>query len=147
MLLRIYLKTTKAICMGKINKMIFIDASFYLSLLNPNDSNHQKAIELSEQHKKGDYATSQSVLGEVLTVGSQRFDKSLTVEFVEEIFKSHTKIVLEKRELVKDAFNFFKSVKSKNVSWVDSYSFVIMKRLGIKKLLTFDKHLKQLARS
>ena len=102
--------------------MIFIDASFYLSLLNPNDSNHQKAIELSEQHKKGDYATSQSVLGEVLTVGSQRFDKSLTVEFVEEIFKSHTKIVLEKRELVKDAFNFFKSVKSKNVSWVDSYS-------------------------
>lgn len=132
--------------MGKINKMIFIDASFYLSLLNPNDSNHQKAIELSVQHKKGDYVTSQLVLGEVLTVGSQRFDKDLTVKFVEEIFKSHTKIVLEKRELVKDAFNLFKRIKSKNISWMDSYSFVIMKRLGIKKLLTFDKHFKQLAR-
>lgn len=123
--------------------MIFIDASFYLSLLNPNDSNHQKAIKLSLQCKDEDYATSQSVLGEVLTVGSQRFDKNLTIKFVEEILKSNTRVVLEQQGLIKYGLSFFKKIKSKNVSWVDCYSFAIMKKLGIKKALTFDKHFKR----
>lgn len=123
--------------------MVFIDASFYLSLLNPKDSNHEKSIEMGKKHKGKDYVTTYMVLGEVLTVGSQRFDKFLTIEFVEEILGSKTKIVLEKADLVKRAFSIFKKIKSKNVSWVDCYSFAVMEKLKIKMFLSFDRHFKK----
>lgn len=124
--------------------MIFIDASYYLSLLNSADSNHRKAIEVSLHHKNEVYVTSQAVLGEVLTVGSQRIDKDLTIEFVEEILKSRTRVVLETKEFVDEAFLLFKKTETKNISWVDCYSFSIMKKLKIKEALSFDRHFKQL---
>jgi len=124
--------------------MIFIDASFYLSLLNSKDSNHKKAVEMGLKYEGEVYITSQAVLGEVLTVGSQRIDKRLTIDFVEEILKSRTRIILETKEYVDDAFLFFKRTESKNISWVDCYSLSIMKKLKIKEALSFDKHFKQL---
>ena len=123
--------------------MIFIDASFYLSLLNPNDFNHKESIRLGKKYQDEEYVTTQMILGEVMTVGSQRFDKALTVKFIEEILKSRTRVLLENQELIKQAFTFFKKVKSKNVSWVDCYSLTAMRKLDIKVALTFDKHLKQ----
>ena len=122
--------------------MIFIDASFYLSLLNPKDNNHEKAIKIGQEYESEEYVTSQMVLGEVLTVGSQRFDKTLTIKFIEEVLKSRTRVILEKPELIKRAYDIFKKIRSKNVSWVDCYSFAIMEKLKIKKALTFDKHFK-----
>lgn len=120
--------------------MLFVDASFYLSLLNPNDSNYQKAILIGKQYFQEDFVTTQMVLGELLTVGSQRFDKKLTIEFVEEILKSNTKIVLEKPELIKKSFQLFKKIKIKDISWVDCFSFIVMQKLKINKALSFDKH-------
>ena len=119
--------------------MLFIDASFYLALLNSSDNNHGGAIAFGEKYGDEDYVTSHMVLGEVLTVGSQRFDRDLAIRFVEEIFRSRTKIVLEKRNLLVRAMEIFKNIKSKNVSWVDCYSFAVMEKLGIEKALTFDK--------
>lgn len=124
--------------------MIFIDASFYLSLLNSGDANHKKAVGIGSRYKNEVYVTSQAILGEVLTVGSQRIDKKLTLGFVEEILKSDTRIVLETKELVDEAFLLFKKTESKNISWVDCYSLSIMKKLKIKEALSFDKHFKQL---
>lgn len=124
--------------------MIFIDTSFYLSLLNSKDNNHKKALETGSHYKDEIYVTSQAILGEVLTVGSQRIDKKLTIQFVEEILKSQTRTILETREYIDEAFLIFKKIKSKNISWVDCYSLAIMKKLKIKKALSFDKHFKQL---
>lgn len=124
--------------------MIFIDASYYLSLLNSQDSNHKKAVETGLRYKNEVYITSQAVLGEVLTVGSQRIDKKLTISFVDEILKSRTRIILETKEYIDEAFLIFKRTESKNISWVDCYSLSIMKKLKIKEVLSFDKHFKQL---
>ena len=124
--------------------MVFIDASFYLSLLNPQDNNHQKAMLIAEKYKNADYITSYMVLGELLTVASMRYDKELAILFVEKILKSRTKIIMEKKELIKKAFDIFKQIRSKNISWVDCYSLVLMKKLKIKKALTFDRHFKKL---
>lgn len=123
--------------------MIFIDASFYLSLLNSKDNNHKKALEIGKEHSGKDQVTTQMVLGEVLTVGAQRFNKPLTIKFVEEIFKSSTRIVLEKPELIKKTFLIFQKIRSKNISWVDCYSFIVMKELKIEQALTFDRDFKK----
>lgn len=87
--------------------------------------------------------TSQAVLGELLTVGSMRYDKELTIEFVEAILQSNTRVVLEKYNLIKRAFSIFKSIKSKNISWVDCFSFAIIEKFKIQKILTFDKDFKR----
>ncbi|MDP1722302.1 MAG: PIN domain-containing protein [Candidatus Gottesmanbacteria bacterium] len=126
--------------------MIFVDASFYISLLKPTDSNHDAAVALAREHGMAPKLTSQAILGEVATVGSQRFSKEATIAFVEDILRGSTTTVLfETHELVIRAWEIFKMVKSKNISWVDCYSVAIIEAYKIKTVLTFDKDLARLA--
>ena len=128
--------------------MIFIDSSFYLSLLKKDDSNHVKAADwwrtLAEDESK---MTSQAILGEVLTVGSQRHDRSLTIAFVSKILAGNTIIILETATLVTRAWEIFKKVAKKDVSWVDCFSLAIMEAYKIKTIFTFDRDLQKMIRS
>ena len=126
--------------------MIFVDASFYVSLLKPTDSNHDNALAIAKEHGMAPKLTSQAVLGEVATVGSQRFSKEATIAFIENILHGMTTTVLfETHELVTRAWEIFKRVKSKNISWVDCYSRAIIEAYKIETVLTFDKDFKKLA--
>lgn len=127
--------------------MIFVDASYYISLLKPADSNHKAALRLARQYKKEELMTSQAVLGEVATVGSQRYNKEATVAFIEGILQGTTTIILERQELVDRAWEMFKKVTKKNVSWVDCYSLAIMETYKIEIALTFDRDLRRLISS
>lgn len=124
---------------------VFIDASFYLSLLNADDSCHQQALEQAVNYADFQYITSQAVLGEVLTVGSQRYDRHRTIDFVEEIRSSDTDIVLETPDLVRSAFDIFCTLSNKNISWVDCYSFAIMKSFRVDQSLSFDRDFRKFA--
>lgn len=119
--------------------MLFIDASAYLSLLNPDDNNHQHALDLIKKITQKKFVTSQAVLGEVLTVGSMRFDKEKTIKFVEKILNSKTLVILETSPLTTLAFKLFKKVESKNISWIDCYSQAIINSYHITKVFTFDQ--------
>ena len=125
--------------------MIFIDASAYIGVLNPSDSNHAKALNLSnlfltqETHTMTSYA----VLGEVLTIGSMRYNRKASIDFVKGIFESKTTIVAENSELRKKAFKIFQDIKDKDVGWVDCYSFAIIDYYKIEKVFSFDKDFKK----
>lgn len=101
--------------------MILVDASYYLSLLL-NDSNYSKALRICRSLNATDCVTSQAVLGEVLTVGSMRFNRQAAVTLVQQIIDSGTTIILESSEIVVLAREIFVKVRSKNVGWVDCYS-------------------------
>lgn len=128
--------------------MIFIDSSFYLSIFRKNDSNHEKAINwwrtIPDDAQK---MTSQAILGEVLTVGSQRYDRRLTIAFVEEIHAGNTTIMLETASLVARTWEIFKEITKKDISWVDCYSLAIIQTYKIEMVLTFDKDFQKLAAS
>lgn len=125
--------------------MIFVDASYYVSLLKPSDSNHDTALRLAKQYQNEELMTSQAVLGEVATVGSQRYNKTATVAFIEGILREGTTIiVLEKQELVDRAWEIFKKVTKKDISWVDCYSRAIIETYKIETVLTFDEDFKRL---
>ncbi|MDO8452077.1 MAG: PIN domain-containing protein [bacterium] len=126
--------------------MIFVDASYYISLLKPTDSNHKNALILAKRYEEDALMTSQAVLGEVATVGSQRYNKEATVAFIEGILQAGTTtIILERSEFVDRTWHIFKTIKSKNVSWVDCYSLAIIEAYKIKTILAFDKDLRRLA--
>ena len=117
---------------------VFVDASYYIALLNSRDTNHNKALAFAEQYSENKYLTSYAILGEVLTVGSQRYSRQITIRFAEKIMNSSTVVVLEEQDVVDSAFRIFEKIKNKNVSWVDCYSFAIMKKYRIRKALSFD---------
>ncbi|OGG13598.1 hypothetical protein A2875_01190 [Candidatus Gottesmanbacteria bacterium RIFCSPHIGHO2_01_FULL_46_14] len=125
--------------------MIFIDASLYLSILRHNDSNHAKAVTWWKSFPDDvQKMTSQAILGEVLTVGSLRYDRRLTIAFVEKIRAGKTTIMLETPPLVARGWEIFKNVSKKDVSWVDCYSCAIIQAYKIETVLTFDRDLQLL---
>lgn len=126
--------------------MIFIDASFYLSVLL-RDDNYPIASQKYERLNPLDCVTSQAVLGEVLTVGSMRFDRPLSIKFVTSITSSGTLVVIENPALIYDTWTNFREVKKKDVGWVDCYTLVIMKQYSVTDMLSFDLTLLKLANS
>jgi len=129
--------------------MIFIDSSAYIGILSPLDSNHKKALELSSQLivRENTVITSYAVLGEVLTVGSMRYNRAASIEFVKSIFESKTKIVSEDDVLIEKAFKIFQKINDKDVGWVDCYSFAIIEYYKIDKVFSFDKDFKKHTKS
>lgn len=122
---------------------IFIDTSAYLSILLLNDPNRQKAITILKSIKNEELVTSYAVLGEVLTVASQRYDKEKAIKFVQDIMNEATQIILEDQNLIKRAYIIFKQIKNKDVSWVDCYSFAIIEKYKIEKVFSFDRDFKK----
>lgn len=124
---------------------IFIDASAYLSALMLHDPNHTKTAEIlmNLEQTEEDLVTSYGIIGEILTVSSQRYDKQKGIEFVKSILNSPTHILLETPELMKRSFELLQQIKSKNISWVDCYSFAIIETYKIEKVFSFDKDFKR----
>jgi predicted nucleic acid-binding protein len=123
---------------------VFIDASAYIALLKPSDPHHRQANRLIKKFKKNRPLTTYSILGEVLTVGSMRVDKINTIKFVEDIQQGPALLIRENEELWNLTFNLFKKIPSKNISWVDCFSRVIINQYRPQEIFTFDKHFDQL---
>ena len=129
--------------------MIFIDASSYLSSLLPKDPNLKKAVEIfaSIVESKEHLVTSYAILGEVLTISSQRYDRQAGIKFVKDILDGSTQVILEDDKLIRKAFKIFQEVKDKDVSWVDCYSFAIIDHYKIEKVFSFDRDFKKYTKS
>ncbi len=125
--------------------MIFIDASSYLSSLLPKDPNLKKAVEIftSIIESKEQLITSYAILGEVLTISSQRYDRQTGIKFVKDIFDGSTQVILEDDKLIQKTFKIFQEIKDKDVGWVDCYSFAIIEHYKIEKVFSFDRDFKK----
>ncbi|MEN8253787.1 MAG: PIN domain-containing protein [Patescibacteria group bacterium] len=126
--------------------MIFIDTSYYFALINHKDSTHDKAVALKKFYINNDKTSTYAVLSELATIGSQRFSRTGTINFIENLLQGDTEIILESEELMEKTWQLFKNSKSKNISWVDCYSVAICHEYDIKKILTFDKDIPKLQR-
>ena len=127
---------------------VYIDSSAYLSALMLHDPNNKKAVEILTliQTNKEEIVTSYAVIGEILTVCSQKYDRDKGIKFVENIVESGIEIVLESADLLKKAFRIFEEIGDKDVGWVDCYSFAIIKTYKIEKAFSFDRDFKQYAK-
>src|SRR4030042_2597054 len=120
--------------------MIFIDTNFYVSLENKADSNHANAKEIlaSLVQKNPQFFTTNLVLYETVTVISLRVGREAAIYFKDH-FDPATRILWLNRATETKAWGLFREIRNKNVSFVDCYSFALLKELEIKEVLTFDK--------
>ena len=125
---------------------IFVDTSAFVALFDKKDQYHQKAADYFMSLESGavQLHTSNYIIDETLTRIRIKNGHKFALEFgkyffMSKIFQTH----YIDREIEKDAFAFFKKYSDKKLSFTDSTSFALMKKLNIKKAFTFDDDFKK----
>lgn len=121
---------------------VFVDTAFFKALADPKDDFHLQAIKILEQIEKESVrlVTTNFVLDETITLirvrcGLERVKKFREILAGLASFKIY-------RILIKDeekAWDWFWNDWS-HLSFTDCVSFAVMKRLGIDRAATFDRH-------
>lgn len=119
----------------------FCDTSALIALFNPDDPNHQKAIDIVKRESKRIFMISNYIFAETVTMLSQRTDKETSIRSGEHIKKTYHIITLDK-DSEDLAWDIFKKQKSKNVSFVDCTTFALFKKGVFDKAFSFDKDFK-----
>ena len=122
---------------------VFADTWFYLAILNPNDTNHPRAVSVSRNERRHRVSTDW-VLLEVADALSRTGNRDVFIRFYEWIQQdSGTTIVPATRELLKEGIYLYSYRRDKDWPLTDCISFVIMEDENIREALTGDKHFEQ----
>lgn len=124
---------------------VFIDTNVFVATHDNKDSTHLKAKYLFEKLalSNTEFYTSSDIIGESLTVISQKIGKNEAIKFLKKV-KIIAKEIFIDEVLHYAARNFYRRVKSKNVSFIDCSSVVAMKKHKIKFIFSFDESFKTL---
>ncbi|MFA4820006.1 MAG: PIN domain-containing protein [Candidatus Aenigmatarchaeota archaeon] len=126
--------------------MIFLDTSFLVALGVDADSNHKNAVELMNrilEGKAGETVISDYIFDETVTI---TYSKTKNLEKATKLGTSLKKSVLIKLndKDFEETWELFKKQADTKLSFTDCSSLVIMKRLGIKNIATFDEDFKKI---
>jgi len=127
-------------------KTIFADTGYWIALLDPYDTLHQKAIDQSMTLVQEQICTSEMVFTEVLNHFSKRSSilKRAAVALIQSAQKNTAvEIVPQTSELFEQALILYKQRLDHAWSHTDCASFCIMKQQNILEALAYDKHFEQ----
>jgi len=120
--------------------MIFVDTSAFIALTFSKDSFHSKGVSWWEDNKKESFVTTNIVAIETLGWIRYKCGKRIAIEAGERFYSGQDlNIIKVSPDDEKEAWKSFKKLNGDGISMVDCASFVVMKRLKIKKVFTFDK--------
>jgi uncharacterized protein len=127
-------------------KPVFADTGYWIGLLDPRDTLHERAWAASEEFEAHGIVTSHAVLTELLNDFGGR-NQSLRVncaEFVEGLTEqAGVRIIPQTPELFEQSFDLYKDRPDKSWSLTDCASFVICEQEGITEALAYDQHFQQ----
>ncbi len=121
---------------------IFIDTSFFKALIDHNDQFHPLAVKIWEEVRGSGYqlVSSNYIIDETVTLLRARAGLSAVMSFREIL--TNSRLIKIARVSVNDEAKGWNWIQKdwSNLSFSDCVSFSQMKRLGINKACTFDKH-------
>ena len=121
---------------------IFVDTSGWVGLFVANDENHEKAVSIFENIKRGKMSiyTSDYVLDETITTILARGNHKQSVIAGKVLFTSEIiKIVYVYTDYFRATWELYQKYRDKQFSFTDVSSFSIIKDLNIKKAFAFDQ--------
>jgi predicted nucleic acid-binding protein len=127
-------------------KTVFADTGYWIALLDPQDTLHQKAIDLSIALAKGRICTSEVVFTEVLKHIAKRgsYLKQAAIALTQCVQENPAvEIVCQTSDLFQQAFLLYKQRPDQAWSHTDCASFCIMQQQNILEALAYDKHFEQ----
>ena len=124
--------------------MIFLDSSVVIAYKIKSDINHAKAVEIIKKIMEHDkIIVSEYVFAEVVTVLSLKEGLKVAVDVGEGLRNAKEVEILKLGNMFEQAWEIFIE-KGKYLSFVDCSSIAIMRNIGIKKIVTFDKDFKDI---
>lgn len=118
---------------------VFADTSYFIALLMPRDQWRKSVERLHE--RRDSLVTSSQVIGETITLLQMRGYLSLALQFLAEVrADSELKIVYPDAAMQAAGWEEFRRHGGQGAGAVDSVSFAIMRKLGITRAYTFDRH-------
>ncbi len=125
---------------------LFLDASYLIALELSNDQNHQLALSHWQtlDKKMINLVTTSYIFDEVVTFFNSRFLHQKAVEVGQKLITSNKiQLVHIDENLFFQGWDIFQKYEDKSYSLTDCISFVVMQKLGINEVLTFDNHFRQ----
>jgi predicted nucleic acid-binding protein len=129
---------------------IFFDTWGWVAIANKNDKHHKDVFEFYKEFllSRGVPITSDYVLSETFTLLKSRANIDGVIQFGEGLLQaiSASKIILENITAPRwrEAWEFLKRFRDKpRISFCDFSSFVVMRELDIREVLTNDAHFEQ----
>ena len=126
---------------------VFADTGFWIALLNPRDSLHQKARELDASPEVEHVVTTEMVLTEFLNDAGAR---GRTLRNTASRFLDRLRDDAGVTVIPQTSDQFWKSAKvfaeraDKGWSLTDCASFLVMQEKGVREALTHDRHFEQM---
>jgi len=121
--------------------VIFLDANFLMSLFIKTEKHHDIAIKIYEKIKEERLIISNSIILEVMTVSNIKI--KVAPEKLKEIYinlNSDLFEIFEDIEIYDDTMERQLSYHPQRLPFFDCLYIELMEQLGIKKIVTFDKH-------
>jgi uncharacterized protein len=125
------------------DRRIFVDTGAYLALFHKADQRYQQAcntwLELEKQQRI--IYTTNHIVDELATLLARRTDYGFASRKIAQIYASELVIIERSNETDEySALTLFQKYADQKVSFTDCLSFVVMQRLQIKQVFTFDYH-------
>ncbi len=125
-----------------MNRNIFIDTCAFIGFFHKKDAMHKLSMEIWEQIRKDEktFVTTNHVLDELATLLGRKTDFSYSARKMKRVYTSG--IYIERSTEIDElrALDYFEKYADQNVSFTDCLSFVMMEKLSIKQVFTFDRH-------
>jgi len=123
--------------------VIFVDTSFFHAAFGENDQNHARAAQALKdfkgRHLPDLFITTDLVVMETITLTRRRETHSMTVLVGDHLFNEKSaRIYRTSFDEHREAFEILRKHTDKKYSVVDCLSFLVMEKLGIRDVLTFD---------
>jgi predicted nucleic acid-binding protein len=123
--------------------MIFLDTSFVVAWVNPNDSLHERALALLESDPEEPWLTTDCVL---LEIGNSlsRYFRTEAADIIETILDDeHATVIGLDTELFSRAFQLYRTRTDKTWGLIDCVSFIVMQDHRCFDAWTNDIHFVQ----
>ncbi len=123
--------------------MIFVDTGAFIARFIERDQFHKRALSTWRRiEKRADRCfTSNFVLDETFTLLARRASYAFAAERARGLLSSRVLVVLRPdRDDELAALDLFEKLADQQVSYTDCVSFALMRREGIRRTFSFDRH-------
>ena len=125
---------------------VFVDTSFFKAFFDPKDEFHKKALVIWKKlkEKQMPLLTTNYILDESFTLIRIRCTLPVAIKLRYLLYR-YSSIISIERVTVDDEVHVWEWFEKdwSRLSYTDCVSFVVMKRLGITDVATFDEHFKR----
>jgi predicted nucleic acid-binding protein len=120
--------------------MIFVDASFLVSLITQETESYDRAVELWEKNKHEDKLITPSVISEVINTLNVKLKVDMKLIDYACEFMHDNLVIADDYEYHAGAVKNIKSFQPSRVPFFDCLYMSVMEELEISEILCFDKH-------